>query len=37
MFENEVVIFLIVFGMVHGQPCEEFKKIPHILIPITHH
>jgi hypothetical protein len=24
MFENEVVIFEIVFGMVHGQPYKEF-------------
>jgi hypothetical protein len=27
-FENGVVIFLIVFGMVHGRPYEGFQKIP---------
>jgi hypothetical protein len=24
--ENEVVLFKIVFGMVHGRPCEGFQK-----------
>jgi hypothetical protein len=28
--ENEIVIFKIVFGMVHGRPYKGFQKIPHI-------
>ncbi len=35
--ENEVVIFKIVFGMVHGQPYKGFQKIPLIPILITCH
>ncbi len=35
--ENEVVIFEIVFKMVHGQPYKGFQKIPLIPILITHH
>ncbi len=34
--ENEVVIFKIVFGIVHGWPYEGFQKIPHIQVLITH-
>jgi len=37
MFENEIVIFKIVFGMVHRSPYEGFQKIPHILLLITRH
>jgi hypothetical protein len=36
-FENEIVIFEIVFGMVNGQPYEGFPKIPHIQVRITQH
>jgi hypothetical protein len=35
MFEKEVVISKIVFGMVHGHPYKGFQKIPHIPILIT--
>jgi hypothetical protein len=35
--ENEMVIFEIVFGMVHGRSNKGFQKIPHIQISITHH
>jgi hypothetical protein len=28
MFENEIVIFEIFFGMVHQQPTKGFKKPP---------
>jgi hypothetical protein len=28
--ENEIVIYEIVFGMVHGWPYEGFQKIPHM-------
>jgi hypothetical protein len=28
MFEKEVVISKIVFGMVHGHPYKGFQKIP---------
>ncbi len=28
ILENEVVIFEIVFGMIHGWPYEGFQKIP---------
>jgi hypothetical protein len=34
--ENDIVIFEIVFGMVHQQPYEGFQKIPHIPVSITH-
>ncbi len=33
--ENEIVIFEIVFGLVHGWPYQGFQKIPQIPIPIT--
>jgi hypothetical protein len=26
--ENEIVIFEIVFGIVHGRPYNEFQKVP---------
>jgi len=26
--ENEIIIFEIVFGMVHGRPYNEFQKVP---------
>jgi len=32
MFEKEVVISKIVFGMLHGQPYKGFQKISHIPI-----
>ncbi len=35
--ENEVVIFKIVFGMLHGWPYEGLQKVPHIQVLITHH
>jgi hypothetical protein len=34
---NEVVIFEIVFGMVHGQAYKGFSKISHIPILIIYH
>ncbi len=37
MFENEIVISKIIFGTIHEKPCEEFHKILHIPILITHH
>jgi hypothetical protein len=35
--ENEVVIYEIIFGMVHGWPYKELFEIPHILVSITRH
>jgi hypothetical protein len=36
-FENEAIIYGIMFGMVYGRPYERFQKIPHIAIPISCH
>jgi hypothetical protein len=37
MFENEIIISEIIFGMIHEKPYEEFQKIFHIPILITYH
>jgi hypothetical protein len=36
-YKMEVIIFVIVFGMVHGWPYEGFQKLPHTPISIICH
>jgi hypothetical protein len=35
--ENEIVIFEIVFGIVHGRPYKGFQGIPLLLVLIIPH